>query len=528
MKTKKSLSWAVSTVLVACSAPLLAPAVAHAQVATTTTTVSRPCTPYSSGNSPNTKTGETISIVHPTQVQPNEVFSVTVTPGPIDANGRNTGRISWDFLPPAGVELLEYKLLDEGVNLRPGVRIDRVGADRRPSPTGNALRIWGGNTTGPGVNSVNMHSGFFGIDYDWDASLRNDSKDPYTIPRFELTLRAPDNVGTTMAFGLPGAGRNGSQTDGNANSLTFMDTNGIGSQSYSFYCGASQNAANLASTGVAGEIKIGDANLTLEPLPAEVESGKVFTAEVSVASYNASSVQLAAGRVEIVTADGQVVGSAPVSSSGAGYNASGTAQVSVSLPPLAAGETQRDDQLFARYVGGNRVGEAQSGTSTVSVLQKVYTKQERQISLNVTEGALSGGNRAVTVDATVSGGTLPAGAQVELVRNGTVVKTSTVGADGRVQFTDSAPQRQNDAIYTYEVRLVEQIVGDDRYFGTSPSKAILVQGFNPTSDLTPGYDPATGTGSIANIFSDPNTFWDTSAGSLGALGALSVQMTANP
>lgn len=528
MKTKKNLSLVVSTVLVACSVPLLAPAAAQAQVTTTTTTVSRPCTPFSQGNSPNTKTGETISVVHPTQVQPNEVFSVTVTPGPIDANGRNTGRISWDFLPPAGVELLGYTLLDQGDNLQPGVRIDRVGADRRPSPTGNALRIWGGNTTGPGENSVNMHSGFFGVDYQWNAALRNDSKAPYTIPRFELILRAPDTVGTTMRFGLPGAGRNGSQTDGNANSLTFMDTNGIGSQSYSFYCGASTNAAILASTGVAGEIKIGETNLTLDPLPTEVETGKAFTAKVSVASYNASSAQLAAGRVEIVTADGQVVGSAPVSSSGAGYNASGTAQVSVSLPPLAAGETQRDHQLFARYVGGNRVGEAKSGTSTVSVLQKVYANQERQIALNVTEGALTGGNRAVTVDATVSGGTLPAGAKVELVRNGAVVATVAVGADGRARFTDSAPQRQNDAIYTYEVRLVEQIVGDNRYFGTSEPKAILVQGLNPSSDLTPGYDPATGTGSIANIFSDPNTFWDRSAGSLGALGALSVQMTANP
>lgn len=522
---KKFLGASATALLVTTTVTLFQPVAAAQTITTTTTALTRTCVPFESGGgASNTNPNESMNVTHPTSVRPNETFTLHVVPGEI-TTGQRVGRMSYDFTLPSGVQVLGTRVLGSGVNMdnpQAVAKLTRVDDERHADPNGNVLRYWGGAATGPGDNSVDHWSGFFDINTSFDEGLNTDSQGNFRVPEFEVTLRANADFTGDLVFGMSGAGQGGSVTDASRNNFTFMESNLVNSKSWSYYCGASANAANIATVTVAGDVWQTPSTIALVNPPAEVQSGQPFALQAKVEAPAAAAGDVQAGRVEFVDETGTVVATAPVS-------ADGTASADASLPALAEGDTRADHTIFARFVGAALVEPSQSPTAAIAVVPKVYRDNPLTVSVDVQQGQLTEGGVPVTISAVVSGGTIPAGLQVEVLKNGERLgEPLTVPADGRVTVSDVATQGSNDAFYRYQVRVVEKIVGDDRYRGESTTSPVLVQGSDPVSDLTPGYEPLNGTGSLTNILADPDTLWNKTTGSVRGLGALSLQMTANP
>ena len=521
---KKLFGIAAAAMLAGASMTLSLPAAA-AETITTTTQLTRTCVPFQSGGAATSlKPGETLTVTHPDSVRPNEVFTVKITPGVVEVNNR-VGRVSYDFNLPQGVQLLDARTLDAGENMtNPGsvAQFTRVGADRKANPNGSVLRYWGGASTGPGDNSANVFSGFFDVNYSFDNGLKTGSRANFRLPEFELRLRANPDFTGNIVFSLPGAGAGGSATDGSRNNFTFMESNLLNSKSFSYYCGVSANASNIATIAVAGEMWQAPSTTTLVNPPAEAESGKPVQLQARVSAPAASAAELQAGQVEFVDAAGSVLATAPV-------DASGLATTQITFPALADGETSKQHSVFARFKNAATVAASQSPATTITVVPKIYVTHEFAVNLTVDKGQLGQTGMPVTVTANLSGATIPEGLQVEILKNGSRLgDLRPVPANGVVTLTDNAARSANDSFYRYQARVVELVTGDDRYIGESDTVPVLVQGTNPNSDLTPGYEPLNGTNSLTNILADPDALWGQATGSVRGLGALSLQMTANP
>ena len=501
-RSKSALCVATAAAVLTGTVVGAAPSVAESPTSENTlasTTIQRSCVHHKfsflSAGPYSVVSPETIEVSRPEQVRPNEVFEVVITPGSLKTGAANAGRQSYDIALPTNATLVSAQVLGVGENFRssPAPVLTRVDANRKASQSGNFLRLWGGQSAGPGDSGSTSTSTSSGV---WNAGLVADANTTYRFPPVSLRLRAPASGDQSISYGLPGSGQGGSETVASRNSLTFAEQYAV--TTTLVYCGASTNASSLAQTQVlSGAPWKANSSTEITSIPEQVESTKPFTVSARVTAPDATPSQFAGTQVEFTTQDGTSLGSAAV-------DPSGVASRSVTLPSLHPGQNSTVHQISAAFTGNEVIESGTSPARTVEVVEKIWLQAQRSPSINVVETA-EGANKKVSISSTVSGGNLPSDLRVQLYRNGEPFGESKP-ASGALNWTDTVVQDKNDSFAVYQVKIVELFEGDHRYFGQSAERPVLVLGSDPETDLVPGY-VWTSAELINQAFLDPFGFW---------------------
>lgn len=438
---------------------------------------------------------ETIEVSRPAQVKPNEVFNVVITPGELATGIANSGRQSYDIALPTNATLLSAQVLGTGTNFNGSAlpTIARVDGSRKTSASGNFLRLWGGQSAGPGDAGTSSTSTARNV---WNAGLVADASKTYRFPPVHMRFRAPASGAQNITYGLAGAGSGGSESDASKNSLTFAEQYSI--TTTLVYCGATANAATLAQTQVIGGTAWRASSTTeITSLPEEAESGQTISVSARVNAPDADQGQLAGTTMEFSLGDGTSLGTATV-------NGSGMATKSISLPPLAPGQSSTNHQITAKFLGSTYIDPSSSVTRNVQVIDKVWLQAPRTPSIEIVETP-QGANKNVSISSVVSGGSLPSNLRVQLFKNDEAFGPPK-SASGALNWSDSVLQVKNDTFAVYQVKVIELFEGNYRYFGQSVERPVLVLGSAPESGLEPGYT-WTSADLINQSFADPFGFW---------------------
>ncbi|MCT1639964.1 Ig-like domain-containing protein [Dietzia cinnamea] len=219
--------------------------------------------------------------------------------------------------------------------------------------------------------------------------------------------------------------------------------------------------------------------------PATVEEGGKTTLTASVAA-TAGSNKVTAGNVEFFVG-GKSIGVMPV-------DANGRASIEHSVP-LLDNRTPITQQVTARYLGDSpRFAASTSGTTTITVNPEPKAEVTSTVGLAATRGLVESGQLPVTLDVTVdtsNGQDLPAGAQVEILRDDVVVATIPV-TGVTATYTDHLDARVAETtVHRYTARLLQSESDDTIYLGAESDEVEVTLAAEQTPELTVAVDPAT-------------------------------------
>lgn len=219
--------------------------------------------------------------------------------------------------------------------------------------------------------------------------------------------------------------------------------------------------------------------------PATVEEGGKTTLTASVAA-TAGSNKVTAGNVEFFVG-GTSIGVMPV-------DANGRASIEHSVP-LLDNRTPITQQVTARYLGDSpRFASSKSGATTVTVNPEPKAEVTSTVGLAATRGLVESGQLPVTLDVTVdtsNGQDLPAGAQVEILRDDVVVAIIPV-TGVTATYTDHLDARVAETtVHRYTARLLQSESDDTIYLGAESDEVEVTLAAEQTPELTVAVDPAT-------------------------------------
>lgn len=219
--------------------------------------------------------------------------------------------------------------------------------------------------------------------------------------------------------------------------------------------------------------------------PVNVQEGGSTTLTAAVSPVHGTNT-VDSGEVEF-RVNGTALGRVPL-------EADGRASIPHTVP-LLADRTPVPQQVTAHFLGlSPRFASSQSPVTTITVQPEPKTEITSTIGVELTRGLIDDGRLPVNLGITVNtsdGLDLPAGARVEVLRNGTVIGTAEV--DGvTATFTDMVDAVVTEATaYTYTVRMPEIDGYDTIHRGTTsdPVRVTLAPEFVPA--LTVSVDPTT-------------------------------------
>ncbi|MFS4490087.1 Ig-like domain-containing protein [Dietzia kunjamensis] len=217
--------------------------------------------------------------------------------------------------------------------------------------------------------------------------------------------------------------------------------------------------------------------------PAAVEEGGKTTLTASVAA-TAGSNKVTAGDIEF-RVNGTAIGRMPV-------DANGRASIEHTVP-LLDNRTPVTQQVTARYVGDSpRFAASTSAATAVTVNPEPRAEVTSTVGLTATRGLVENGQLPVTLDVTVdtsNGQDLPAGAQVEIVRDDVVVATIPV-AGVTATYTDHLDAEvAESSSYRYTARLLKSESDDTIYLGAESEPVTVTLAAEVTPEVTVAVDP---------------------------------------
>ncbi|WP_264888380.1 Ig-like domain-containing protein [Dietzia sp. NCCP-2495] len=217
--------------------------------------------------------------------------------------------------------------------------------------------------------------------------------------------------------------------------------------------------------------------------PTTVEEGGKTTLTASVAA-TAGSNKVTAGNVEFFVG-GTSIGVMPVGTNG-------RAGIEHSVP-LLDNRTPITQQVTARYLGDSpRFAASNSGTTTITVNPEPKAEVTSTVGLTATRGLAEDGQLPVTLDVSVdtsNGQDLPAGAQVEILRDDVVVATIPV-AGVTATYTDHLDAEVAESTsYRYTARLLKSESDDTIYLGAESEPVTVTLAAEVTPEVTVAVDP---------------------------------------
>ena len=224
---------------------------------------------------------------------------------------------------------------------------------------------------------------------------------------------------------------------------------------------------------------------TVTAEPTTVEEGGETTLTASVAA-TAGSNKVTAGNVEFLVG-GKSIGVMPVGTNG-------RASIGHSVP-LLDNRTPITQQVTARYLGDSpRFATSTSGTTTITVNPEPKAEVASTVGLTATRGLVDAGQLPVTLDVSVdtsNGQDLPAGAQVEILRDDVVLATIPV-TGVTATYTDHLDARVAETtVHRYTARLLQSESDDTIYLGAESDEVEVTLAAELTPELTVVVDPAT-------------------------------------
>ena len=224
---------------------------------------------------------------------------------------------------------------------------------------------------------------------------------------------------------------------------------------------------------------------TVTAEPTTVEEGGETTLTASVAA-TAGSNKVTAGNVEFLVG-GKSIGVMPVGTNG-------RASIGHSVP-LLDNRTPITQQVTARYLGDSpRFATSTSGTTTITVNPEPKAEVASTVGLTATRGLVDAGQLPVTLDVSVdtsNGQDLPAGAQVEILRDDVVLATIPV-TGVTATYTDHLDARVAETtVHRYAARLLQSESDDTIYLGAESDEVEVTLAAEQTPELTVVVDPAT-------------------------------------
>ena len=224
---------------------------------------------------------------------------------------------------------------------------------------------------------------------------------------------------------------------------------------------------------------------TVTAEPTTVEEGGETTLTASVAA-TAGSNKVTAGNVEFLVG-GKSIGVMPVGTNG-------RASIGHSVP-LLDNRTPITQQVTARYLGDSpRFATSTSGTTTITVNPEPKAEVASTVGLTATRGLVDAGQLPVTLDVSVdtsNGQDLPAGAQVEILRDDVVLATIPV-TGVTATYTDHLDARVAETtVHRYTARLLQSESDDTIYLGAESDEVEVTLAAEQTPELTVVVDPAT-------------------------------------
>ena len=203
-------------------------------------------------------------------------------------------------------------------------------------------------------------------------------------------------------------------------------------------------------------------------------------------AQTAGSNKVTAGNVEFLVG-GKSIGVMPVGTNG-------RASIGHSVP-LLDNRTPITQQVTARYLGDSpRFATSTSGTTTITVNPEPKAEVTSTVGLTATRGLVDAGQLPVTLDVSVdtsNGQDLPAGAQVEILRDDVVLATIPV-TGVTATYTDHLDARVAETtVHRYTARLLQSESDDTIYLGAESDEVEVTLAAEQTPELTVVVDPAT-------------------------------------
>lgn len=417
------------------------------------------------------------TVTYPPEMHPGQPFSVFIQPGLWKTTGEEFGRLKFDIALPANATVTGVASLggQTGLNYEDGgsLRVERVGEDGNPAAGGRFLRIWGGSTVNNGgkEDTNTPKSGIYTVR---SGNVR--------LPRIRIDMVAPTTAGEVVHVGLRGAG-SGPSRGGTDNALSFgLDKRDgwFGADNFNnddYWCTTPASTAALTSTRVVGSTttQFTTTNLQIETGTADT----VLTARVT--SNAAQPSPIAEGEVEFFV-DGVSIGRQPV--------VNGEATTTHTFPPLGDREPV-PHRVTARYLGVTNKFEPSADTATTATVNPgPKAEVTSTVALTAERGRIENGRLpvelAMQID-TSDGLDLPAGARVEIRRDGEVIATVPVTGVSAT-YTDSVPADVTEPrTYTYTATLLEHETYDTIYRSSEPSNAVditVAPEFTPTLSVS--------------------------------------------
>ena len=160
------------------------------------------------GSELSTVSPNAFEVTYPEEVAPGEIFTVSVQPGAMRNNARAVNRMTFDYALPTNATILGLNLAGNATGLS-GVAPSVVRVNQQAkttNATGTVARIWGGVSARFGTSTSTTGTGGISVAANTD----------FRLPKLDVVLRAPAQVGAAVTIGLPGANEAHTGTTGTA------------------------------------------------------------------------------------------------------------------------------------------------------------------------------------------------------------------------------------------------------------------------------------------------------------------------
>lgn len=440
------------------------------------------------GSELSTVSPNTFEVTYPEEVAPGEIFTVSVQPGAMRNNARAVNRMTFDYALPTNATILGLNLAGNATGLS-GVAPSVVRVNQQAkttNATGTVARIWGGVSARFGTSTSTTGTGGISVAANTD----------FRLPKLDVVLRAPAQVGAAVTIGLPGANEAHTGTTGTAASTDLQYLRA--SPSNPVQCSSGTEASALTTTTV------GNLAPALLPSTTTLEGGQrtlgpnqptQFTAKVT-AEYGTAAVPQ--GKVVFRDVESnEILGSV-------NPGADGVAKLDHTFAPVASGQPDQTRQVVAQYAGvDGDIAASTSAPVTVTNTSAPTVFRELGFDVRAQLGVETAQDVPVTINATIvrpAGSVNPSQAMVQLYRGDTPVGAPVALPDGnQMTWTDTVIRQPRTTTQRYRVELVAPVVVDYvKWTSTAPQPvSVIVRGTDPSLDppITGG-----GNGSLGNIF----------------------------
>lgn len=416
----------------------------------------------------------TFTVTYPEVVAPGEIFTVSVQSGQMRNNARTINRMTFDYALPTNAAILGVALAGGQSGLG-GVAPSVVRVDRTAKTTnanGTVARIWGGVSARFGSsNSTSSASGGINVPANTD----------FRLPKVDILLRAPAEVGALVTVGLPGADVTPTGTTGTAASTDLQYARA--SSTALAQCNSGSEAAALATTTV------GDLPPALLPSSTVLNGGDrtlgpdqptQFSAKVTAEHGTAAIPQ---GQVEFRDeGSNDLLGTVSPA-------ADGTAKLDYTFPAIEQGQPDQVRRVVARYLGvTGDVAPSSSDAIVVTNTSAPTVFHEVGFGLVAQLGAETPDAVPVTITASI---TRPAGtanpdqAMVQLYRGATPVgEPVALPAGAQMSWTDTIERQPRTTTERYRAEFVAPVtIGYQKWTSAAPQPvAVIVRGSDPSLD----------------------------------------------